>query len=151
MNTATTYRTAALTSVLAAALMLSACAAPQPKGQLADARARVTLETRPQDRIEAYRLDGELVDGLRFPDLTPGSHDIRVRHHYEIPGAASGGELGESRWERCIIGVRYADFTGGERYIFEAGRMGFRSVGWLRSADGEKLADAQIIRCGPGV
>ena len=130
--------------------LLGACAAPQPKGAMTADLARLTLETRPQDRLEAYRLDGELVDGLRFDDLTPGSHDVRVRYYFEIPGSAGGtGLLGESRWERCILGVRYDSFTRGERYTFEAAPRGFRATGWLRSANGGKLADAQVIRCGP--
>lgn len=152
MNKATTYRSVAVSSMLltAAMLLLGACAAPQPKGALADGRARVSLQTRVQDRIEAYRLDGELVDGLRFDDLTPGPHALQVRHRFEMPGSAGGaGVLGEPQWGRCILGVRYADFVGGQRYTFEAERRGFRSVGWLRSQSGEKLADAEVIRCGP--
>jgi hypothetical protein len=139
--------------LLAATLTLAgACAAPQPKGALADNSARVTLETRVRDRVEAYRLDGELAGGLRFDDLTPGAHTLQVRHHFEMPGSAGGaGMLGEPQWERCIVGVRYADFAAGERYTFEVQRRGFRSVGWLRSEGGEKLADAEVIRCGPAV
>ena len=59
--------------------------------------------------------------------------------------------LGEPQWERCIVGVRYANFVAGERYTFEVQRRSFRSVGWLRSEGGEKLADAEVIRCGPAV
>jgi hypothetical protein len=59
--------------------------------------------------------------------------------------------LGEPQWERCIVGVRFADFAAGERYTFEVQRRGFRSVGWLRSEGGAKLADAKVIRCGPAV
>lgn len=154
MNTALTCPRAVIASMLlsAAAMLLGACAASQPKGTLAEERARVVLDTRVRDRVEAYRLDGELVDGLRFPDLAAGAHELRVRHHFEMPGSAGGaGVTSEPRWERCIIGVRYDDFTGGETYTFEVERRGFRSVGWLRSSGGEKLADAEVIRCGPGV
>lgn len=136
--------------MLATGVLLAGCAAPQPRGTLSQELARITLETRPQDRIEAYRLDGTLVDGLRFDDLAPGNHDLRVRYYFEIPGSAGGaGSLGESRWERCILGVRYAGFDEGQDYIFQAQPMGFRASGSLRSASGEKLAAAQVIRCGP--
>lgn len=142
--------TTACSLMLAAGVLLVGCAAPQPKGPLSEKLARVTLETRPQDRIEAYRLDGQLVSGLHFDDLAPGNHDLRVRYYFEIPGSAGGaGSLGESRWERCILGVRYADFAGGQSYIFQAERKGFRAAGSLRAASGEKLAEAQVIRCGP--
>jgi len=147
-----TLRTSAAITMLMTMALVGACSAPQPRGPLADERARVILETRPQDRIEAYRLDGELADGLRFDDLAPGAHDLRVRHHFERPGsAAASGLLGEAQWERCILGVRYADFIGGQRYTFEVERRGLRSIGWLRGASGERLADAKVIRCGPAV
>jgi hypothetical protein len=148
-----TRRTAVSSLLLAAAVtLLGACAAPQPRGKLAEEQARVVLETRVRDRVEAYRLDGELVDGLRFNDLIPGSHDLRVRHHFEMPGSAGGaGLLGEPQWDRCIVAVRYNDFAGGEQYVFEVERRGFRSVGWLRSKSGKKLAEAEVIRCGPAV
>lgn len=143
---------AAVCGVLTIATILVGCATPQPRGELSAELVRVTLETRPQDRIEAYRRDGQLVDGLRFDDLTPGAHDLRIRHHFENIGSAGGtGLLGEPQWERCILGVRYANFAAGEQYIFAAERRGWRSVGWLRSASGETLAEAQVIRCGPGV
>lgn len=141
-----------VSGALAVSLLLGACATPQPRGELSEGLARVDLETRPRDRIEAYRLDGDLANGLRFKDLTPGAHDLRIRHYFETTGASGGGGLlGEPQWERCILGVRYTDFASGERYTFEAERRGLRSAGWLRSASGEKLADAQVIRCGPAV
>lgn len=144
-------RRCAVTGVLAAALSLGACVYAPTRAPLSPELARVTLETRPQDRTEAYRLDGQLVDGLHFDDLTPGAHELRIRHHFETMGSASGGLLGEPQWERCILAVRYAAFRGGEYYTLETERRGLRSVGWLNSAQGEKLADARIIRCGPGV
>lgn len=144
-------RRCAVTGVLAAALLLGACVTAPPRASLSPELARVTLETRPQDRVEAYRLDGNLVDGLRFDDLTPGAHELRIRHHFETMGSASGGLLGEPQWERCILAVRYGGFRGSEHYTLETERRGFRSVGWLNSSQGEKLADARVIRCGPGV
>jgi hypothetical protein len=138
--------------LLAASVLLGACSTSSPKREMSTGQARVSLETLVSDRIEAYRLDSELVDGLRFDDLTPGTHTLQVRHHFEMPGSTGGaGMLGEPQWERCIVGVRYANFTAGGRYTFEVQRRGFRSVGWLRSEGGEKLADAEVIRCGPAV
>lgn len=139
-------------ALLTASVLLGACSTSSPKGEMSTDQARVSLETRVKDRVEAYRLDGDLADGLRFDDLTPGAHTLQVRHHFEMPGSAGGaGMLGEPQWERCIVGVRYANFAAGERYTFEVQRRGFRSVGWLRSEGGEKLADAEVIRCGPAV
>lgn len=133
-------------------LITIGCAAPTPT-PLAEGQARLELSTqRPADRISAYRLDGELVSGLRFPDLNPGKHNVQVRFRYEVPGSASaGGMLGEPQFRTCILGIDYADFSAGDTYHFVADRRGIRPAGWLESADNQRLARASIIRCGPGV
>lgn len=137
---------------LAAGLLLTlGCAAPAPV-PLAEGQARVELSTqRPGDRISAYRLDGELVRGLRFPDLDPGAHNLQVRFRYEVPGSASSaGLLGEPQFRTCILGLDYADFAAGNAYRLVADRRGIRPAGWLESADNQRLARARILRCGPG-
>lgn len=154
MKNAITYRSVAVSGLLliTTVTLLGACSTQQSRGMMTDERAQIALETGVSDRAEAYRLDGGLVDGLRFPDLTPGSHELRVRHHFEMPGPGGSGKLtADPQWERCIIGVRYDDFAAGEKYVFEIERRGFHSFGWLRSEGGEKLADAKVIRCGPAV
>lgn len=139
-------------ALLTLALAIIGCAAPA-LAPLSDKQARLELSTqRPADRISAYRLDGELVRGLRFPDLNPGKHDVQVRFRYEVSGAAgSPGMLGEPQFRTCILGIDYADFSAGEAYRFIADRRGIRPAGWLESADNQRLAQANIIRCGPGV
>lgn len=117
---------------------------------LAENQARISLETRPADQLSAYRLNGELVRGLRFPDLSPGEHSLQVRLRYERPGSGQTGSLfGDPQWRTCILGLEYKDFRGGGEYRLYAEQRGQRSIGWLESADGERLARAEIIRCGP--
>lgn len=139
-------------ALLTGTLLLLGCAAPAQTPLAAD-QARVELSTqRPADRISAYRLDGELVRGLRFPDLSPGAHSLQVRFRYEVPGSASSaGTLGEPQYRTCILGIEYADFSAGNAYRFVADRLGIRPSGWLESADAQRLTRASIIRCGPGV
>lgn len=128
----------------------SGCATPQ-QPPLTQHEARLELSTqRPSDRISAYRLDGELVRALRFPDLPPGLHELQVRFQYEVPGSPSGtGQMGEAQWRRCILGISYADFRGGREYRLVADRRGLRPAAWLE-LDGNRLTNAEILRCGPG-
>ena len=139
------------TALVVASLITAGCAAP-PAKPLAENQARLELSTqRPADRISAYRLDGELVRGLRFPDLNPGAHNVQIRFRYEVPGSAnSAGLFGEPQYRTCILGIDYADFSAGSAYRFVADRRGFRPAGWLESSDEQRLARARIIRCGPG-
>ncbi|WP_185265480.1 PA0061/PA0062 family lipoprotein [Halopseudomonas xiamenensis] len=131
--------------------MLAACAQPAPL-PLDQGLARVNLESSTRGSLQAYRLDGELLHKLRFPDLTPGPHRLQMRYRFEVPGASSGmGErLSGSHWRRCILALD-ADFTAGEHYRISAWRLGWRAHARLENAAGEQLARAQVLRCGPGV
>ena len=131
-------------------LAIAGCA-QQPREPLSAGNARIEFDTAPMDQLSAYRLNGELVDGIRFPDLAPGSHELQARFRYEMPGGAGGGgTMGEPQYRTCILGLSYDDFRPGETYVFSAQRLGWQSVGSLRSSDSEKLASAQTIRCSPG-
>ena len=133
------------------AALLCACAvAPLPP--LDNAHARVDLKTEAANRVQASRLDGEPVGGLQFPDLTPGEHRLEVRLFFEVPGG--GGDVSGSfsaGERRCILAVEYADFAAGQHYQFHASRRGWGPAGWLLDANGNKLATAREVRCGPGV
>ena len=123
-------------------LLTLGCAAPAPV-PLTESQARVQLSTqRPADTVS----------GLRFPDLDPGVHNLQVRFRYEVPGSASSaGLLGEPQFRTCILGLDHADFSAGSTYRLVADRRGIRPAGWLEAADGQRLARARILRCGPGV
>ncbi|HDZ55795.1 MAG TPA: hypothetical protein ENI17_04230 [Pseudomonas xinjiangensis] len=139
-------------SLLLFASMVAVGCAHRPTPPLSDDMARVTLDTiSPTDELSAYRLDGELVDGLQFPDIDPGPHEVRVRFRYEAPGRVSAGGLAtEVQRRSCIMAVNFDGFAAGEEYRLVANRLGWTSVGWLESAAGDKLASAEVIRCGPG-
>lgn len=137
---------------LASALLAAGCAT-QPPPPLSDDMARIEMSTvRPADRLSAYRLDGELIRELGFPDLQPGAHEVQVRFQYEQTGSApGGGMMGEIQWRACILAVQYDDFRPGQTYRIVANQLGFSTVGWLESgADGKKLVSAEVLRCGPG-
>lgn len=130
------------------AMLLAGCA--QQPAPLGESHARIALGTvAPGDRLSAHRLNGELVRGLRFADLPPGGHSLQVRFEYEAPGRGSPmGSLGSSR-RSCILQVDYAGFAAGGEYRVIAQRLGWVNVGWLESAEGERLVSAREIRCGP--
>ena len=101
--------------------------------------------------MRAYRLDGELVRQLRFPDLPPGTHELQVRYQFEVPGGMGGlGQLSEPRRRTCILGIE-GEFNAGQHYRVTAYRLGWKPVGYLEDAAGERLVRASVIRCGPGV
>lgn len=129
--------------------LLVSCAQPLPPspGEL----ARVLLDSGSRADMRAYRLDGELVRQLRFPDLPAGEHDIQVRYQFEVPGTMGGlGQISEPHRRSCILGLRW-DFAPGQHYQLTAYRLGWQPVGWLETATGERLVRARVIRCGLGV
>lgn len=131
---------------------LSACA-QQPTPPLDSQQVRIEQRTSmPLDQLRAYRLNGELVRNLRFPDLPPGSHELQVRFQFEVPGGGqrNGGRL-ESRERTCILGLSHDDFRAGQQYQIYAERRGWQPAAWLLNPEGERLTRARIIRCGPGL
>ena len=135
--------------LLSLTLLLSACAQPLPP--LPADLVRVALDSGTRADMRAYRLDGELVRQLRFPDLPPGTHELQVRYQFEVPGGMGGlGQLSEPRRRTCILGVE-GEFNAGQHYRVTAYRLGWKPVGYLEDAAGERLVRASVIRCGPGV
>ena len=135
--------------LLSLTLLLSACAQPLPP--LPADLVRVALDSGTRADMRAYRLDGELVRQLRFPDLPPGTHELQVRYQFEVPGGMGGlGQLSEPRRRTCILGIE-GEFSAGQHYRVTAYRLGWQPVGYLEDAAGERLVRASVIRCGPGV
>ena len=135
--------------LLSLTLLLSACAQPLPP--LPADLVRVALDSGTRADMRAYRLDGELVRQLRFPDLPPGTHELQVRYQFEVPGGMGGlGQLSEPRRRTCILGIE-GELSAGEHYRVTAYRLGWQPVGYLEDAAGERLVRASVIRCGPGV
>jgi hypothetical protein len=129
---------------------LVACATPQPP--LATDAVRIELTTlRPMDQLSAHRLNHELVRGLRFADLPPGAHRLEVRLRYEARGSASRVGILDANRRSCILALEYAEFAPGQTYRIVANQLGWQSVAWLETAEGEKLASARVVTCGPAI
>ncbi|QIB52820.1 hypothetical protein [Pseudomonas sp. OIL-1] len=133
-------------------LLLAGCVS-QPHEPVPPNVVRINLDTmRPGDHLSAYRLDGELVQGLRFDDIPPGEHELQVRYRYESSARASAsGLLGDIQRRSCILAVYYDGFEAGYEYRLVANQLGWSTVGWLEGPGGESLVSARVLRCGPGV
>ena len=132
------------------ALLLTACAHPPPQ-PLSAGLARITLDSGSRADMRAYRLDGNLVRQLRFPDISPGRHELQVRYQFEVPGGTGRSDrLSEPRRRTCILGLQW-EFVAGKHYRVTAYRLGWNPLGWLENDTGGRLVRARVIRCGPGV
>ena len=128
-------------------LLLAACAHTPPQPLSADL-ARVTLDSGSRADMRAYRLDGDVVRQLRFPDISPGLHELQLRYQFEVPGGMGGSSrLSEPRRRTCVLGLQW-EFAAGEHYRVTAYRLGWNPLGWLENDTGERLVRAEVIRCG---
>ena len=147
-----TYYQPALTSLSAALLLACSACSPVPEKPLDSGMARVNLAADVGNDVRAYRLDGELTPSIRFGDLSPGAHALQVRYHFEVPGGAGSGGLLEGNFRTCVMEVNYDNFAAGMQYLLKTERRGWRPAGWLYDQQTqEKLADAEEVRCGPGM
>src|SRR5690606_39977641 len=63
-----------------------------PPAPLAADLARIALDSSPRADMRAYRVDGELVRQLRFPDLEPGLRQLQVRYRFRSEERRVGKE-----------------------------------------------------------
>ncbi|MEH6567029.1 MAG: hypothetical protein V7756_17035 [Halopseudomonas sp.] len=136
------------------ALLLLACSAcaPVPEKPLSSGLVRINLDADVGNEVRAYRVDGELTPSIRFGDLTPGTHSLQVRYHFEVPGGSATGGLLEGNYRTCILEITYDGFIAGNQYLLKAERRGWRPAAWLYDQQTqEKVATAKEVRCGPGV
>ena len=138
-------------SLIALALATSACS-PVPQKPLESSMVRVNLAADVGNDVKAYRVDGELTQSIRFGDISPGTHNLQVRYHFEVPGGAGSGGLFDANFRTCVMEVYYDNFTAGMQYLFKVERRGWRSAGGLYDQQTqEKVATAEEVRCGPGM
>src|SRR3990167_4427469 len=125
-------------------LMLSACASPLPTRD--PGLAWVDLYTTASDLLMAEELDGKRVNDGRYFQITPGTHELITRYHFEVPG---GGNLMTEPVQRtCEIRVRYDDFAAGQHYRIEARALAMSAQAWLYDDQRNVLARAKVLRCG---
>lgn len=96
--------------------------------------------------LMAERLDNQRLRDGRFFQVTPGSHELRVRFDFEVFGG--GGSLMSGPMERlCYLTLRFEHFEAGQRYLLEARSLAFIPSARLYNAKREIVAEDREYNC----
>jgi len=96
--------------------------------------------------LMAERLDKQRLNDGRFFQVTPGSHELRVRFDFEVFGG--GGSLMNGPVERlCYMYIRYDHFEAGQRYTLEGRSLAFTPSARLYNAKREIVAEDYDYNC----
>lgn len=96
--------------------------------------------------LMAERLDNQRLNDGRFFQVTPGSHELRVRFDFEVFGG--GGALMTGPVERlCYMYIRYDHFEAGQRYTLEGRSLAFTPSARLYNAKREIVAEDYDYNC----
>ncbi|MEX0164395.1 hypothetical protein MRBLPD1_002891 [Pseudomonas brassicacearum] len=99
--------------------------------------------------LMAESLDGQRLRDGRFFQVSPGSHELKVRFDFEV---FSGGGLGmqaEPQERLCYMLVRYDHFEAGQRYRLEARNLAFTPSARLYDAKRQIVAEERQVNCVP--
>ena len=135
-------------AVILSLLLLAGCASPLPAAD--PQQAWVDLRPLPGQVLMADELDRrDLRDG-RYFQMAPGAHELLLRYQFERPGSGGLSDPGGGPvWITCQLRITYEHFAAGQRYQIDARPIsGYRAQAWLRDAQGQVLARAQVLRCG---
>ena len=96
--------------------------------------------------LMAERLDNQRLSDGRYFQVTPGSHELRVRFDFEVMGGGSG--LMSAPLERlCYLTINYDHFEAGQRYLLEARSIAFTPSARLYNAKREIVAEDRLANC----
>lgn len=96
--------------------------------------------------IMAERLDNQRLNDGRFFQVTPGSHELRIRFDFEVFGG--GGSLMNGPVERlCYLTIQYDHFEAGQRYVLEGRSLAFTPSARLYNAKREIVAEDREYHC----
>ncbi|MDR6961453.1 hypothetical protein J2W43_005466 [Pseudomonas brassicacearum] len=136
--------------LLLAFISLSGCAtSPLPKVDSNMAWVDFATPMPGGKMLMAESLDGQRLRDGRFFQVSPGSHELKVRFDFEV---FTGGGLGmqTNPQERlCYMLVRYDHFEAGQRYRLEARNLAFTPSARLYNAKREIVAEDRQINCVP--
>ncbi|EJM12711.1 hypothetical protein PMI21_04591 [Pseudomonas sp. GM18] len=96
--------------------------------------------------LMAERLDNQRLRDGRYFQVTPGSHELRVRFDFEVFSGGLG--LMNAPLERlCYLTINYDHFEAGQRYLLEARSLGFTPSARLYNAKREIVAEDRLTNC----
>lgn len=132
-------------TLLLSLLALGACAGPLPTPS--PEHAWVDLWASGAQLLMAHKLDEQQTADGRYFEVTPGTHRLEVRYQFDVTSGPAGS-FGEPREVTCYLRVDYAHFAAGRRYQLQAQPLQLKAQGWLYDDQRQKVARAEVLRCG---
>ena len=99
--------------------------------------------------LMAESLDGQKSSDGRFFQVSPGSHELKVRFDFEVFVGGGLGMQGAPQERLCYMLVRYDHFEAGQRYRLEGRNIAFSASARLYNAKREIVAEDRQINCVP--
>lgn len=99
--------------------------------------------------LMAESLDGQKSPDGRFFQVSPGSHELKVRFDFEVLVGGGLGMQGAPQERLCYMLVRYDHFEAGQRYRLEGRNIAFSASARLYNAKREIVAEDRQINCVP--
>ena len=125
---------------------LVACSSPLPAVDPQQAWVDFSTPTPGGKLLMAERLDNQRLRDGRFFQVSPGSHELRVRFDFEVFGG--GGSLMTGPVERlCYLTIRFDHFEAGQRYRLEARSLAFTPSARLYNDKREIVAEDREVNC----
>ncbi|WP_456024767.1 PA0061/PA0062 family lipoprotein [Pseudomonas protegens] len=132
--------------LLLIASLVAGCQTPLPAVDPQMAWVDFSTPTPGGKVLMAERLDQQRLNDGRFFQVTPGSHELRVRFDFEVFGG--GGSLMNGPVERlCYMYIRYDHFEAGQRYTLEGRSLAFTPSARLYNAKREIVAEDYDYNC----
>ncbi|RON93827.1 hypothetical protein BK672_16195 [Pseudomonas fluorescens] len=126
--------------------VLAGCQTPLPPVDPQMAWVDFSTPTPGGKLLMAERLDNQRLNDGRFFQVTPGSHELRVRFDFEVFGG--GGALMTGPVERlCYLYIRYDHFEAGQRYTLEGRSLAFTPSARLYNTKREIVAEDYDYNC----
>lgn len=99
--------------------------------------------------LMAESLDGQKSPDGRFFQISPGSHELKVRFDFEVFVGGGLGMQGAPQERLCYMLVRYDHFEAGQRYRLEARNLAFTPSARLYDAKRQIVAEERQVNCVP--
>jgi hypothetical protein len=132
--------------LLLAAGAFAGCQSPLPAVDPQMAWVDFATPTPGGKLLMAERLDNQRLRDGRFFQVSPGSHELRVRFDFEVFGG--GGSLMTGPVERlCYLTIRFDHFEAGQRYRLEARSLAFTPSARLYNDKREIVAQDREVNC----
>ncbi|MHC8356487.1 PA0061/PA0062 family lipoprotein [Pseudomonas sp. LB3P81] len=132
--------------LLLAAGVFAGCQSPLPAVNPQMAWVEFSTPSPGGKLLMAERLDNQRLRDGRFFQVTPGSHELRVRFDFEVFGG--GGSMMSGPMERlCYLTIRFDHFEAGQRYLLEARSLAFIPSARLYNAKREIVAEDREYNC----